>query len=110
MVTVYTIHAANAAHLEAVTADMQRLGAPTVRVVDCGDHYQALEGTHRLHAAQALGLAPILEVYAQDAALDLPAFDWFDGDEAVALAGEVAGELFDPRAAQPIRFADVAIA
>jgi hypothetical protein len=101
--TLYTIHATDADHLAEVTAEMRVLGAPTVRVVDCGDHYMALEGTHRLHAAADLGLAPNLIVLAQD---DLVAADSLDWDyrglwvAASYTAGELAGEVFAPAQAQ----------
>lgn len=47
-------------HLEAVKADMLVLGAPTIRAVDMGGWFAAVEGCHRLRAAHALGLTPVL--------------------------------------------------
>lgn len=96
MTTIYTIHAPEAKKLETVKTEMATLGAPTIRVVDCGDHYMALEGCHRIAAAHDLGIVPQLVVYEQDEDLDITAFDWFDAAnwaETVYPAGEVAGEL-----------------
>jgi hypothetical protein len=47
--------------LEAVKAEMLVLGAPVIKAVNCGEHYVALEGSHRIRAAQALGLVPEIE-------------------------------------------------
>lgn len=94
---VYAIHKPNATHLAEVTTQMQALGVPSIRVVDCGDHYMALEGSHRLAAAAALGIQPDFEVFAQDEIIDITKFDWFDRANWAGEtypAGEVAGELF----------------
>ncbi len=45
---------------------MLKRGPPTIRVVDCGDCYMAIEGCHRLIAAAELGIAPILNVLSQE--------------------------------------------
>lgn len=92
---LYLIHAADPAKLAAVKAEMLILGAPTVRVVDCGDHYMAIEGCHRLMAAAELGIAPILTVLAQDDMIDADSLDIdaFQAGETYT-AGEVAGELY----------------
>jgi len=47
--------------LAAVTAEMQALGAPTIKAVNCGEYFVALEGSHRIRAALALGLTPEIE-------------------------------------------------
>jgi len=107
MTTIYAIHAPFAEKLATVKAEMEALGAPTIRVVDCGDHYMALEGSHRLAAAHALGLEPILTVIDQDDDLDITQFDWFDAAnwfETTYKAGEVAGELFSPSQARAYSF------
>ena len=107
MTTIYAIHAPLADRLEVVKAEMATLGAPTIRVVDCGDHYMALEGSHRIAAAHALGLTPELVIYDQDDALDITQFDWFDAanwGETEYPAGEVAGELFAPTQARDYSF------
>jgi len=107
MTTIYAIHAPRADHLEAVKADMAKLGAPTIRCVDCGDHLMALEGSHRLAAAHALGLTPEFVVLAQDDEINIAGEDWYDaanwgGDTYPA--GEVAGELFSAQQAVPYTF------
>lgn len=107
MTTVYAIHAPHEDRLSTVISEMQAMGAPTIRVVDCGDHYMALEGSHRLAAASKLGLDPTFVVYGQDDQIDITAFDWFDADnwaETIYPAGEVAGELFSPTQARDYRF------
>jgi len=91
---LYLIHAVDPAKLAAIKAEMLTLGAPTIRVVDCGDHYMALEGCHRLAAAAELGIAPVLDVLDQDDMIDADSLD-IDAFQAgkTYTAGEVAGEL-----------------
>lgn len=53
----------DAAHLEAVIEEMRVLGAPTIKAVwmEVYGHWAALEGCHRIRAAAALGLKPIID-------------------------------------------------
>lgn len=98
--TIYAIHAPDADRLAVVIEEMRSLGAPTIKAVNCGDYYMALEGSHRLAAAKALGLAPIIEVLEQDDMIDITEFDWFEAAnwaETTYPAGEVAGEMFSVR-------------
>jgi hypothetical protein len=107
MPTVYAIHAPEAEKLETVKSEMEAMGAPTIRVIDCGDYYMAMEGSHRLAAAHELGIDPELVIYEQEDEIDISGFDWFDSAnwaETVYPAGEVAGELFSPQQATPYRF------
>ena len=107
MATIYSIHGTDEDRLAEVIADMRKLGAPTIEVVDCGDYYQALEGSHRLAAAQALGLTPNLVIREQDEMIDVTSYDWYEEQqwaETNYTAGEVAGELFSPRQAVPYSF------
>jgi hypothetical protein len=107
MTSIYAIHAPFADRLEAVKAEMETLGAPKIRVVDCGDYYMALEGSHRLAAAAALGLTPELIVFEQGDTLDISQFDWFDAGNWAGTeyaAGEVAGELYSPWHARDYSF------
>ena len=55
-------------HLDQVVAEMQTLGAPTVKAVwmECWDSWCALEGCHRLRAAEVLGLTPEIEAVEYD--------------------------------------------
>ena len=93
--TLITIHGINETYLAAVMATMRTLGAPTVRVVDCGDHYVAVEGTHRIEAAARLGLAPVLDVLEQDTLVQADSLDldWLQAGESYT-AGEIAGEVY----------------
>lgn len=107
MTSIYAIHDVDTDYLSNVIAEMQTMGAPKIEVVDCGDYYMALEGSHRLAAAHALGLVPTLIIHEQDDALDISRYDWFDAcnwGETVYPAGEVAGELFSPQQAVAYSF------
>lgn len=99
MFTVFAIHAPFADKLAEVTAEMEMLGAPTIEVVNCGDHFMALEGSHRLAAAHALGLKPELVIHEQSDLLDISGYDWFDASnwaETRYTAAEVADAIFSP--------------
>lgn len=52
----------NEQHLRHVVEQMRKLGAPTIMAVwvECYDGWVALEGCHRLRAAAALRLTPII--------------------------------------------------
>lgn len=97
MQTIYTIHAPDHAKLDGVMAEMRKLGAPTIRVVDCGDYYMALEGVHRLAACAALGIAPVLDVLDQDDEVEGESLDWPDLRSGTYTAGELAGEAYNPQ-------------
>jgi hypothetical protein len=107
MTTVYAIHSVDGSseQYEAVRSFMAENGAPTIRVVDCGDYLQALEGSHRLAIAAELGIEPRFDILEQDeivspAELALEGFD----DEQEYTAGEIAGEVFCPRQSVPFTF------
>lgn len=54
----------DADHLKAVIDEMRVVGAPTIKAVDMTatwGAYVALEGCHRIRAAAALGLTPVIE-------------------------------------------------
>ncbi len=53
----------NQEQLEKVQAEMMVLGAPTIRAIwsEMYETWMAVEGCHRLRAAHALGLTPIIE-------------------------------------------------
>lgn len=107
MPTVYAIHAPEADKLEAVKSEMQKMGAPRIEVVDCGDYLMALEGSHRIAAAHALGIEPEFIIHEQGDMIDVTRFDWYEADnwaETEYPAGEVAGELFAPSQARDYRF------
>ena len=48
----------NTGHLGEVAAEMEKIGPPSIRVVNWRDEFFAVEGSHRLAAAHALGLVP----------------------------------------------------
>ncbi len=61
---------------------MKRLGPPKIHAVwmECYNHWQALEGCHRLRAAAELGLPPeIIEVDYSDEMCST--VEGYDGDE-----------------------------
>jgi len=52
----------DAEHLDKVMDKMRTMGAPVIRAVHIdGSLWVALEGCHRLRAAEKLGLVPVLE-------------------------------------------------
>lgn len=109
MKTIYAIHRTDPAKLAKVKAEMARLGAPTIEVVDCGDHYRALEGSHRLAAAHELGIEPELVIYEQDDVIDISGYDWYEPQNWAGTkyaAGEVAGETYSSYQAIPYNFGD----
>lgn len=73
----------DATKLESVKAEMQTLGAPTIKAVwmECYGVWAALEGCHRIRAAHALGLVPEIEEIEYDAAITTDMIGGYDGDE-----------------------------
>lgn len=91
MTTIVTINAPDADHLVAVMDEMRDRGAPVIRAIR--DETQgvilALEGSHRLAAAKALGIVPVLRLLADDDMItcDEIGYDdcgWFEGEPARA--------------------------
>lgn len=76
--TIRIIDVVNADRLAEVKQEMAVLGAPHIRVVDIGEEYFALEGSHRLTAARDLGIYPILTILEHDEEIDCEQFDWWD--------------------------------
>jgi hypothetical protein len=75
---IIALHGIDAAKLEAIKSEMLTLGAPSVRCVEAGGEWYAIEGTHRLAAACELGLVPeIVEVTEESG----PQTVDLDGDE-----------------------------
>ena len=91
---LYLIDGVDPEKLEAAKAEIRVLGAPTIRVVDCGDHYMAIEGVHRLAAAAELGVAPNLAILKQDDKVEPDSLDkdYFQTGE-IHTAGEIAEKL-----------------
>lgn len=70
MQTIYTINTPEAAHLAAIKAEMTTLGSPTIRAFWNGDAWLAIEGSHRIAAAAALGLPVIIDEVDEDDAAE----------------------------------------
>lgn len=64
-VTIMAPNKTNPMHLERVIGEMKTLGAPEVRAYWDGEKYIALEGSHRLAAAEALGMTPTINEVRQ---------------------------------------------
>jgi hypothetical protein len=56
------LHAADATHLAEVMDDMRKLGSPTIRCAEVLGTTIALEGTHRLSAAEILHVPVIIKM------------------------------------------------
>lgn len=99
-ITILTPHRPQTDKLACVTTEMRRLGAPSIRVVDCGDHYMALEGCHRIAAAAATETPVDLIVLEQDDMVEADSLDWQDLQPGETYtAGELAGEAYSPQSA-----------
>lgn len=89
-IQIVAINKVELEHLEAVTEVMRTKGAPTIRAWWTGEQYYALEGSHRLAAAQALGLVPeIVEIDAE------ALVDWDCDVNDQEWSGAVVDDLLD---------------
>ena len=82
--------------LARVIAQMRELGVPRIRAIDCGDHFVALEGSHRLAAASLLGLIPEIIVFHSDELIEVCEFGWYAAarwPNTVYPPAEIAREL-----------------
>jgi hypothetical protein len=83
---VTTLHRPDPAHLAEVIGEMRGRGAPVIRVYEsCGDLI-AVEGVHRMAAADALGLAVEIELVDRipdDSDLNEGAFAGREVDEEI---------------------------
>ncbi len=93
--SLFTLHGHNEQYVLAVMDEMRNLGAPKIRVVDCGDHYVAIEGVHRLEASARLGIAPNLVVLDKNEMIEADSLDIeiFQSGENYT-AGEIAGKCY----------------
>lgn len=78
MVMIILVNDTDAEHLEAVKAEMEKLGSPSIRAIDAGDYLIAVEGSHRLRAAEELGIAVNINVIDEDDEIHLGSLDWDD--------------------------------
>ena len=76
--TIYMMHKYDDSHLMRVIEEMEQMGAPEIRIVDCGDHWFALEGVHRIEAAKRLGIEPVWIEIQQDDLVPSNTLDWDD--------------------------------
>ena len=84
-------------HLSDVIDQMRVLGAPTIKAIwmDCYDMWAALEGCHRIRAAKALGIDPIVVPVDYDEAADLDVTDrslGLDLDNSGTTVGELVAD------------------
>lgn len=93
MAMILTINDVEEPHLTKVKEQMVKLGSPTIRVVDCGDYLQAIEGCHRLRAACELGLKVDFDILDQEEIVQMSTLDLEDMLSDELPAGEIAGEL-----------------
>ena len=77
----------NQGKLDSVIAEMVVLGAPKIRVYDLGfdNLVQAIEGCHRLRAAEHLEIEPIIVFVDEDEKIKDLGLDW-DDNTAVTVA------------------------
>ena len=69
--TIYAMRAASPEYLNEVVEKMQTLGTPEIKAVFDGEAYWSLKGSHRIAAAEKLGLIPrIVEVSLEDEVLN----------------------------------------
>lgn len=91
MTTIILVNDIDSDKLEAVKNEMRTLGAPMIRAIDGGDHLIAIEGSHRLRAAEDLGIPVNIEIVDEDSTVDLDTLDWDDNgwfDERVVSGRE----------------------
>ena len=77
----------NESHLADVITEMKTLGAPEIKAVHMPgyDAYVAIEGCHRIRAAAALGLTPVIdEMEYSDSLLSECGIDQIDHDYTVS--------------------------
>ena len=89
----------DAKKLNEVMEEMKVLGRPRIDVVDTGEEYLALEGSHRLTAAHKLGIKPIYNIVDQNAIInpnkyDVDTYNFKWDEDSPHSAGEMAFEMY----------------
>jgi hypothetical protein len=92
---IIALHAIKQDKLETVKTEMLRLGAPTIRCVEDGNGLWAVEGTHRLAAAAALGLTPVVEILDGDDETEIQHLDLDGLDDQTMTLAEVRAYVVD---------------
>ncbi|MBY6242855.1 hypothetical protein [Methylosinus sp. Sm6] len=98
MTTIILVNDIDTVHLAEVKAEMANLGSPKIRAIDGGDCLIAIEGSHRLRAAEELGLSVEIEIVDEDGEIDLDTLDWDDNnwfDERVVPARDFIERFTD---------------
>lgn len=85
---IIAINQPDSAHLAEVITEMAELGTPTIKAVwmEVYNHWVALEGSHRLAAAQALGLEPEIEEVEYDEEVTLADLGCDDSGDGCTVA------------------------
>ena len=91
---LYGLHDVSENHLDTVIAQMQTIGSPTIRAINCGDYYKAVEGTHRLAAAAILGLAVNIVLIEQDDVISASNLDLQDLEDRDYTGAELFDEVY----------------
>lgn len=83
----------NEAHLETVKGEMMKLGAPKIRAIwsEAYAMWMAVEGCHRLRAAEALGISPIIINVSDKKTLTIQV----DGENVKVKVADLTEELTD---------------
>lgn len=83
----------NEDHLEIVKDKMIKLGAPKIRAIwsEAYGMWMAVEGCHRLRAAQALGVSPIIVDVSEKKTLTVQV----DGENVKVKVSDLTEELSD---------------
>ena len=81
----------NQEHLNAVKAQMETLGAPTIKAIwsEMYGAWMAVEGCHRLRAAAELGLTPEIEDVSEEDVVVMQ----IDGEDVEVNVAELTEEL-----------------
>jgi hypothetical protein len=78
VIWVVALHGVNRSKVASVMREMEELGPPSIRCVEAGGYWYAIEGTHRLAAAFELGITPDIIEIDEDSG---PQLVDLDGDE-----------------------------
>ena len=97
---ITAIHEIDESKLKDIMADMETLGAPTIRAAETCHGVIALEGCHRLEAAHRLGLTPEIEIMDEDDQISDHGLQDFEGEtlsvlEIIDYIGTPEGAFYD---------------
>jgi len=82
-------------HLNSVIAEMEILGAPTIRGYEIGNEIIAIEGCHRLRACAELGIDPVIELIDENILIsELEGLDCDWSDEPIGTLGDFGNDSF----------------